>query len=485
MIPYIIRNFRGGISDESDKGVAGSFKHGYNLDIHSRDDILVCGSSMVVSEVPETLINDLIQFFVPSYDGSTYAFGSKGSIYARTGNLNDGAWNFAYNDENGAIKGAAEFQLNDGITYMYWATASSIARRPMNTGEAALPWTNATQDYKVDKISSSAVWHPMAVASGQLNIGNAEGLATITFADAFNPFALNIRPGNLINTIEERDDYIILGSGKQDKGEEGHIWSWITTAVNWVQKKRIPIQGVNAMITTEKMLLQGGDDGELFFSDFINSVPIAKVPGGGQVQPGGVSILNDLAVFGFFGGTYPGIWSYGRRNKNRSDALNYEYRLVGTTGGSTISTIGAVAVINGDLLASWATAESNNDFAYGVDQVSSTTKANAIYEGLEFDGGSPHLAKTVDTIAFVMSPLPSGTSVSAKFKLDKETDWRYAVLGGETTTFSTTNAVVALFNLGKPGRIYEVGAELNASGASSPEIHAIISYLSKENYEYA
>ena len=483
MIPHIIRTFRGGISDESDKGIPGSFKHGHNLDIHSRDDVLKCGSSVVTAN--DTLFNDLVQFFVPSADGSTYAFGSAGSIYARAGTIADPAWSFAYNGTDGAIKGAAEFQLSDGIRYMFWATATSYSRRDMSTGAKDLPWTNVTQSWKTDKVSSSAVWHPMANASGSLMIGNAEGLSTVDFDGNFDPYKLNIRPGNLVNTLEERGDYVIVGSEREDESEEGHLWSWIVSALNWVQKKKIPIQGVNALIDTESFLLQGGEDGEIFPADFVNSVPLAKVPGGGKVQPGGVTVLDDLAAFGFFGGTYPGIWTYGRRHKNRSNALNYEYRLAKTVDGSSISTIGAVAVVNGDLIASWGTTDGSTS-DYGVDQVSSTTKVTqAIYEGLEFDGGSPHLAKTVDTIALVMTPLPSGTSVSAKFKLNKETDWRYAVLGNESTTFSAANETIALFNIGKPGRIYEVGVELNASGASSPEVHAITSYLSKEMTEYA
>src|SRR3990167_6471791 len=114
MIPYVIKSFRGGISDENDKGIPGSFKHAHSLDIHGRNDVLACGSSCVTAN--ESLITDLVQFFVPSADGSTYAFGSTGSIYARTGDVGDGAWNFAFNDENGAIKGASEFQGSDGIT---------------------------------------------------------------------------------------------------------------------------------------------------------------------------------------------------------------------------------------------------------------------------------------------------------------------------------------------------------------------------------
>ena len=478
----MISKFRGGVSDENKRGISGSFKYGQSLDIHSRDDVLICGSSVVT--VDSSTITDLIQFMIPSTDGSMYCFGSAGSIYSVAGDKNDPAVNFVYNDEAGNILGAAEFQGSDGITYMHWSTASQVSRRDMSTGEKAVPWTNVSALYKTEKISSSAVWHTMKVASGQLNIANAEGLASLSFAGDFDPFDLNIRPGNLINCIEERDDYILLGSQKLGGDEEGHLWSWITTATNWVQKKKIPIQGINSIIDTELKLLQGGDDGEIFFSDLVNSVPIASVPGGGRTNPGGVTIHNDLALFGFYGGTYPGLWSYGRKNKNRPFALNYSYRLAATVAGSSVSSIGAVTEFNGIPFASWGTTDGSTS-DYGIDAVSSTTKASAIYEGLEFDGGNPHLAKTVDTIALLMSPLPSGTSVSAKFKLDKETDWRYAVLGDNATTFSVTNEIIALFNVGKPGRIYEVGIELNASGASTPSVQAIISYLSKENYEFS
>ena len=481
-IPYIISSFRGGLSDESDKGIPGSFKYGHGLDIHSRDDILMCASNVVT--VDSTTIGDLIQFLVPASDGSMYAFGSTGSIYSIAGQKDDPAVSFAYNDEAGNILGAGEFQDDTGISYMYWATATQVSQRAMNSGEKAVPWTNVTANFKTDKISSSAVWHPMKAAMGQFNIGNAEGLATLTYAAAFDPFDLNIIPGNLINCLEERDDYLLIGSEKLDLSEEGHLWSWITTATNWVQKKKLPIQGVNSLIDTELKLAQGGDDGEIFFSDLLNSVPVAIVPGGGKTNPGGVTIHNDLAAFGFYGATYPGIWTYGRKHKNRPFALNQSYRLAATVAGSSVSSIGAVCEFNGQLFASWGTTDGSTS-DYGLDAVSTTTKVTqAVYEGLEFNGGNPHLSKPIDTIALVFSPLVSGTSVSAKFKFDKESAWRYGVLSDGSTTFSASNEVLALFSVGKPGRIFEVGAELNASGSSTPEIQAIVSYSSKDTGLY-
>lgn len=499
-IPYIIRTFRGGVSDESDKGVAGSFKHGQALNIHGRDDILTAKQAMAtildsttgvfsdgagVYSSTGTTMTGYFPFMIPATDGSLYCFSNTGSIFARSG---DGAWTFVYNEENGAIKGAAEWKPSTGTKYLLWTTNTSIARKELQGAEitpdsGTARWTDVTANLKTTL--DAADWHVMKIANGQLMFGNGNYLGKFDYDDNFNVQALNLIPGNLIKTLDERDDYVIMGSGRQDVSEEGHLWSWIVTAQNWIQKKRIPIQGVNAIINTELMLLQGGDDGEIFFSDFVNATPLHGVPGGGQVQPGGVTVEDDNALFGFYGGTYPGLWSYGRKRKNRPFALNYDYRLAKTVGGSTISTIGAVVMINGTLLAAWGTTDGSTS-DYGVDSISSTTKATAVYEGLEFDGGAQHIKKGFDTVKLILSPLVAGTSVSVKYKLEKESSWRYAILGDATTTFSVTDATEAIFSIGRPANTYEVGVELNPTSNSSPEVHAIVTYVSKENqYDYA
>ena len=493
MIPYTIKSFRGGFSDESDKGIAGSYKFGHALDIHKRDDTLSCKQAMatVLDETRGlgvyggTIMTGLINVFVPASDGSTYAFSDRGSIWCRTG---EGNWTFVYNDENGKINGAAEWEDTNGNNYLYWATATAIARKAFPGVNAApdtatMRWTDAVQEYKTEFVRLTD-WHSMKQAAGSLFITNRESLAEQDFDGNWQPQAMNVRPGNVLACLEERNDSIILGSGKNNDSEEGQLWSWTPVAVNWVQKTKIPVKGINALIATELLLMQGGEDGELFFSDFTNVVPLNSIPGGGKVNPNGVTIENDLAMFGFYGGDYPGIWSFGRRKKNRSHALNYEYRLSGTASGSTISTISAIAVLAGTLIASWGSNEINSDNSYGIDQVSDTTKATAIYEGLEFDGGKPYLEKKFDTIKLTMAPLPVGTSIAAKFKLDKDTSWKYAVLADRTTTFSTSSTTAVLFSINRPAEVYEVGVELNPSENLTPEILSITTYLSNQNNEF-
>src|SRR3972149_2511558 len=232
MLQYIINIFRGGISDENARGIIGSFKYGYALNIHNRSDSLSCNQSM--TSVGGSAVDTLINFFVPASDGTTYCFGATGSIYARSG---DGAWNLAYNDENGAILGAAEWEVSDGNNYLYWATATSVARMALN-GSVDLPWAAgvATQNYKTTL--NTASWPTLKNAMGMLFIVHGNYLATIDYIGNFNASSLNIRPGNLINCLEERDDYVIFGSQRADESEEGHIWSWLVTAQNYVQEKK-------------------------------------------------------------------------------------------------------------------------------------------------------------------------------------------------------------------------------------------------------
>lgn len=476
-IPWIIKSFRGGTSDEDNVGIKGSFKFGYGLDIHKRRDSLTCKQAMKHGKKT----SDLIKWFVLGSDGTTYAFGNGGTIYTRNP---AGTWVERYNDTYGEIKGAAEWVVDDGSTYIVWATDTTVSKKQLWTGNSGVNWANVVHDFHVNL--ESANHHTMRRASGAMMIANTRYLATWFYDDSFNPQSMWIEPGNIIKCLEDRDDYVIMGSeSKGGQSEEGHIWSWITEATNYVQKKKIPVQGVNALLRTELMLLQGGTDGEIFYSDFTNSVPVAKLPANNyQVNPGGVTIDDDLASFGFYGGVYPGMWSYGRRNKNRPFVLNYDYRLVPTVAGSTVTQIGATTSIGGILLVSWATLDGSTVVEYGVDEVDNTVKATGVYESLEFDGGNSHLLKQFRDTHVLMAPLPAGCSVVVKYKPDKASSWINALTPDGSSSYSVAGSTEAIFIINKPAKIMEVGITLTPSTNNTPEALAIITYIESETDPY-
>lgn len=487
MVPYIIKSFRGGVSDESDKGVEGSFKFGYGLEIHERDDVLKCNSTMAT--IDESVVTDLIKWFVPASDGSTYAFGNSGKVYSIAGDIYDPVVSLKYTDSNGDIRGAIEFEDSNGNNYLFWATATAIAQKRLPGDDA---WGDVTPAYKTEGVGNWP-WHTMALAAGAVMVANGDSLMMLDYDMNFDQNAVNIRPGNVIKALEERDDYVIMGSYREDESENGHLWSWITTADNYVEKKRIPIKGINALVFGEIPLLQGGEEGELFLADFQNPVPLHGIPLRGQVNPGGVSLYDDMAIFGVFGGSYPGLWSYGRKRKNRPLALNFEYKLSKDIGGSTISSVGAVAVIKGLPLVSWGTTDGSTS-DYGIDMLSNSACASAIYESLEFDAGQPHMEKKFDSVHLLMSPMPSSTSVSVRYKQNKLTTggdssagagWKYAFTSDGGTSFSVTDATEALFTISAGANTYEVAVDLTPSGSSTPEVTNIVTYIADASYEYA
>ncbi len=478
-LPYIIRSFRGGCSDEDSIGIKGSFKYGYGLDIHKRRDSLSCKQAMVTLGATA----DLIRFFVCGSDGTTYCFGDSGSIYSIS---DEHGLNLKGNATFGAIKGAGEWGINTGLSYLMWATATSVGRKLLPGDDA---WGDITATWKTDlfgckasqDVADTAInWNPFKRACGCMMVGNGNYLALIDYTGAWNPQAMFVEPGSYITSLESRKDYVIIGSEYKDESEEGYIWSWITTALNYIDKKKIPIKGVNALLDTEFMLLCGGSDGEIFLSDFANTEPQIAVPGGGIVNPGGVAIDNDLALFGLYSGTYPGLWGYGRRGRNRPVVLNQEYRLAQTVLGNTITQIGAVGANNGTVYASWKTA-----IAYGIDCVSTTTKATALYESLEFDAGSPHLRKHFKDIHLIIAPMPASTTVAVKVKLDKAASWTNLKTSEGATTFGVTDATECVFLLDGEAKILEVGVTLTPSVNNSPEVLAAIAYILKDMKSYA
>ena len=486
---YEINKFNGGVSDFEDRGIAGSFKFGSNLDIRKIVDSLSCNQSMLsegdqsegrspsastspsasvspssspsptnspsastspsssvslspsgstgISDSPSLspsasaspsastspshsnspspspsgglnpTFKDLIQFFVKCTDGFTYGFGNTGYVYRRD---SDGIWDQVYKDSDGEIKGAYEWYSDTGNTYLYFAT-DTLLKRKLVGGRS--DWNDVT----VVGNLTSADWHTMTEAGGSLIICNKSMLALVGYDDSFTNEALDLVPGNIANTVIEREGYSIVGSARVSN----------------------PTEGINAMIDGEVPLAQVGEDGEIYYSDLTNTMPIKRFPGGGKVNPGGVvnlvtqpyifsweqnslswidkKAIGNLSLFGVYSATSGknGIWSYGRKNKNHPFALNLEYAI-------DCDEIGAITQVNGTILAS---VKNGTDFdVYAVDP---DNKAIGIYEGLDFkvpiktgDGVANPVDVAVWKMAEVyMKPLPEGTNVEFWYRLDK------------------------------------------------------------------
>jgi len=461
---YTIQSWRGGISDENDKGLRGAFKFGYGLDIHGRDDVLQCGQALVKES---GTITDLINFIISCTNGYVYGFGNSGNIYERAGTT----WTLRYADANGAIIGADEWN-----GYLYWACDTEISRIQVSAIPPGTWTTEVEHNWKttLTSLPSNLAWHTMLKACGDLMICNGQYLAMIDYATpaVFTPEALDLIPGNIAKCLDEDGDYIRIGSVRLDSNEQGHLWSWEPSALNWIQKKKLPTKGVNALITTEVMLAQCGIDGEVYFSDMTSKLPVFSFPDGGFAIPGGVCEKKGLAMFGISGNSSAkcGVYSYGRQKKNSFFVLNLDY--VPSPGVLTGIVIGAIQVVNGVLLVAW-----QNGLNYGVDAVSTTTKANGVYESLEWDGDKPYAKKTFLQTKIIMDVLPASCSIVLKYKINRAAAWTTAKTVDGNSSFATAGGKTAIFNINAAGETIELRVELTSSANNTPVIRSINTFF--------
>jgi len=524
MAIYEIKSCRGGLSDYEDKGIPGSFKFGANLNIRKVQDSISCNQALVdegllgsnspsasvspslsasvspslspsasvsptqspsssvslsasttpsvsvslspsttpsssVSPPPSpsaglsTVFEDLIRYFVKASDGYTYGFGSTGYIYRRD---SDAFWQRSYKDALGEIKGAEEKPSSSGKLWLYWATNTTLKRKEIgglsNWNDVEIVAQNLQPD----------VPHTMKQVGGSLMIANGSYIAMVGYDDSYTNEALDMIPGNIAKTMVERSGQLIVGCYREGEST----------------------MGVNAAIDAEYPLAQIGNDGELHFADMANTIPIKRFPGGGMANTGGVTNEVDQANFFQWEQTADswidkqsvgnlslwaiydadtgkgGIYSYGRKNKNHPVTMNLEYQF-------DADELGALITVEGTTIVSY-----RDGTSFGVKAVDASTKAQGVYEGLDFKAPMKKNEEITEwkRHEVFIAPLPSGTSIQFYYRLNKTGGWVLGRTASGETAFSIANAMKATFVINGQGEIFEPKLVLNPSFNVAPEV---------------
>lgn len=532
MPAYEITSARSGLSDYDDKGLPGSFKFGYNLDIRKIVDSISAGQALTeeglvtsaspsaspspssspsaspslspsaspsptpspsaspspsssvslspsatpsssISSSPSpsqaltSVFRDLIRFFVKATDGYTYGFGSTGYVYRRDA---DAFWLRVYKSPTGAIKGAEEKPSESGKSYLIFASDTELYKKE-------IPGRSDWND--VETIGSSASdtgaslnsddWHTMKMVNGSVFICNGKWLALVGYDDSYTNEALALYPGNLAKTLVERKGRVVIGTAR----------------------KSDPNKSINSAIDTEVPLAQVGDNGEIFFANMTDTVPVKQFPGGGKTNPGGVTNeidqvtfiewedtalswidkqnVGNMALFAVYGADTGrgGIYSYGRKNKNHPFAMNLDYQF-------DADELGAITSVDGTIIFSY-----QNGSEFGVKAVDSTAKATAVYEGIDLKSKikKPGNITNWKYAHIYCEPLPDGSSLEFWYKLEKTGDWIQAPMEDGTSTFDNTGETEAVFLIGAEADIFEPKLVINPTGNTSPEVHRIVIFF--------
>lgn len=447
---FEIKSFKGGKSEFVDRGIVGSFKMAKNVDIRSEIDALACTQALITDGNAASIVVDLIHFHVDCSDGNSYYFGNTGKIYKRTALA---VWSVVYTDSDGAILGAAEW-YDATTTYLVWATSTKLNRTAIPSN-----WTTDVNAGGWQKVNLTAAdWHTMAQADGSLMICNSKKLAQVGYDGSYTNEALALRYGVIAKTVSEYGNSVLVGGG--DGVKNSWLLTWDHSAQNWTGKNRIPVKSINAVVDAEIMLMNCGDN-ELFFSNMTDKMRVATMDG--KCNPGGVVEDHGLAYFGLYGGSYSGIWSYGRKDKNGVHSLNLEHYL-------DADEIGAVWFIGSVLFVSYRKGATK-----AVLKVNTAAKAVAEYYSLDLKAPRETVWESVQMLTDTL-PADSKIEVFYSLKSLKLADlsvaenWTEAILQGGSDFVSGRDPV---FMLGSNGRICNLKIVITPATNSSPVIHEL------------
>jgi hypothetical protein len=456
MATFNIKSFRGGKSDYEDRGIYGAYLASKNLNIHGLADCLVCNQALITDGNANAIVTDLINFWVNSSDGNTYGFGDTGKIYKRTSGA---VWSLVYTDADGEIKGAYEWYCDNGNKYMFWATNTKLhaklipgASNWSDVDATITPLSGTPQTYPKTNLTA-ATWHTMTQANGALMICNDKLMAMVGYDGSYTNEALMLRPGIISQAVIEKGNQVLIGGG--DGVRESWLSTWEQTALSWLDKNRIPAKSINAIVQAELMLMSAGDN-EMYYSDMVNNLEVCALDG--KANPGGVVEQGGLALFGLFGGSFSGIWSYGRTRKNESYTLNLEQYL-------DADEIGAICKIAGQVFVSY-----QKGATHAVRKVDPSTKAVAEYYSLDLVAPKE---SAWNTIELVSETVPTGCSIALYYDLNKTGVWTQAYMAGDIAT-STAGDRNPVFMCGSYGQILNLKIVLTPSGNTSPNINSIL-----------
>jgi hypothetical protein len=511
---YEIKSFRGGISDYNDKGIAGSAKFVSAANIRSKDDNLSCNQALKAEGLlsgGEYIFEDLILWFVAAPDNCIYGFGDTGRVYKRTAG---GEWSKVYTDPNGKITGAALwYQVvdQDPVTqiahyepHLFWATATRLNHKkipgiddwsdvnetitavlPSNstdeeTGDITYDTQTVTQEYPKTNLDDTN-WHTMKEATGALVIVNNDKLAIVNAEDngyspeiTENKFSIGQEAVSLV----ERDGTAVIATSSAVSNTTSVLYSWVY-GDKWQQDHQLEAKEINAIIDSEYMLLVA--NGQLWFSDMYQDLPICDFPGGGRCKPGGVGVLQNVALFAMDNCVRQsadsliacnGIYGYGRRRNADSPCLTLEYPVL-------CEEMGGLLVNGGTLLVACKTIE-NEQNVYKVMTLDHGHKQICEYESLElsYPYVSPVGAMVGARVILNCRPIPDGCSVEVYYRHDLQGGWIKArfqdnIEAQNDNLDKLVTGTEGIFLLGDITKTTEVKLVLTPSGNTTPEVESI------------
>lgn len=261
--------------------------------------------------------------------------------------------------------------------------------------------------------------------------------------------------------------------------QKGKLFFWDGISSTYDKVIDIP-EGAPYSIFSQKDILYWYAGGSWFAWSGGNPVKLQQMPNTDfeysasnntlVVYPHMMAVRNSILMGGFPSQTSNtniehGVYSFGSRDRGYAESFGYSYSI--STGSRTNGTlrIGCIKSFGDKLFISW-----QDDTSYGVDVVDSSSQpfTSGFLETLVLDDGRPDKTKQADELIITFEALPSGATLTPKYKIDRGS-WVLATGTGIGDEGDTS----VRFNINKRYKEIQVGFDLVAT-ATTPVVTSIV-----------
>lgn len=373
--------------------------------------------------------------------------------------------------------------------------------------------TLSTMDFKtfIQILTSDQEYHPMILhtngVGGIIVIANGQYMATWD-GSTFLPNKITIEPGYRIRGWARENEFVVAYAWKGtaiDSFEEGRAFYWDGISTYYNYSKPIEEGSPNAMIANKNRIFSiVGSSGLITMGTepFMKLQVAPKLTKGYRIEvmPGAITNWQSRALWGYANTTDPsagaydystgipptgieqGVYEWGNQsdraieNTNMStEVLNFAYNPSTTIASPLSFKIGCVKAFGKDLYISY-----KDGSTYYVDRVNKSNVAalNGSWESTIVDYGingkqlssMPMKSKNAIKLVVTFIALPTGCTVTPKYKLDRAANWTL----GTAAVAAATRAEVIISGISAIRyKEIEYGFDLASSAGNYPTVTGV------------
>lgn len=313
-------------------------------------------------------------------------------------------------------------------------------------------------------------FHPIIDFFETVIFGNEDYLGLWDgFTDPIDSNAIKLPSGFKCRALAKVGEYVVAGCWRDSSitdNESGLLVFWDGISTDFNYSIEIPDGPVHAMIANQGRLffIAGAQANLMVEADGIQKIrELPKITNqtNAEIGPGAMSSWQTLIAFGAAFSTdsttiEQGVYTFGQKDKNYSEALNYAFPISTGTRTGTGLKIGAVLGQGDTLHIGWKDGADE-----GWDTVTSSANpfTTATWESLIFDDATPYKEKFAKYIIVHHTGLASNETVQVGHKIDRTSSFT------TNTANSTSDSTSTRFDINK--RFREIQFQVNLAATTT------------------